>query len=61
MLVLTRERDQSVIIGGGIEVMIVSIRGDKVRLGVIAPRRVSVNRKEVQERIDRERRQGRRE
>ena len=47
MLVLTRQRDQSVIVGEDVEVKIVDIRGDKVRLGFIAPRQISVDRKEV--------------
>lgn len=47
MLVLTRQRDQSVIVGEDVEVKVVDIRGDKVRLGFIAPRQIPVNRKEV--------------
>lgn len=47
MLVLTRKKDESIIIGDGIEVCIVEIRGDKVRLGIEAPRDVPVHRKEV--------------
>ena len=47
MLVLSRQRDQSVIVGEDVEVKVVDIRGDKVRLGFIAPRQISVDRKEV--------------
>ena len=47
MLVLTRLRDESVIIGHDIEVKVVDIRGDKVRLGFSAPPSVQVNRKEI--------------
>ena len=47
MLVLTRQRDQSVVIGQDMEVKVVDVRGDKVRLGFIAPRQVTVDRKEV--------------
>jgi cytosine deaminase len=54
MLVLARQRDQTVMIGDDIEVTVVDIRGDKVRLGVNAPRTVSVHRKEVYEAIRRE-------
>lgn len=54
MLVLSRKRDESIIIGDNIIVTIVEIRGDKVRLGVTAPREVSVHRKEVWEAIQRE-------
>lgn len=54
MLVLSRQRDETVIIGGEIEVTVVDIRGDKVRLGFCAPKEVSVHRKEVQDAIERE-------
>lgn len=47
MLVLTRMRDESVVIGHDVEVKVVDIRGDKVRLGFTAPPHVSVNRREV--------------
>src|ERR1700722_15041184 len=51
MLVLTRQRDDSIMIGEEIEVKIVDIRGDKVRLGITAPRKVAVHRKEIYEQI----------
>lgn len=51
MLVLTRKPDQSIMIGGDIEVMILEVRGEQVRLGIRAPRNVSVHRKEVFEQI----------
>jgi cytosine deaminase len=54
MLVLSRQRDQSVIIGDDIEITIVDIRGDKVRLGINAPRNITVHRKEVWDEIRRE-------
>ena len=54
MLVLARQRDQTVMIGDDIEVTVVDIRRDKVRLGVNAPRTVSVHRKEVYEAIRKE-------
>src|SRR5688572_29324250 len=54
MLVLSRQRDQSVIIGEDTEVRVVDVRGDKVRLGFIAPRDVTVHRKEVYDQIRRE-------
>lgn len=47
MLVLSRQRDQSVMIGDDVEVKIVDIRGDKVRLGFIAPNHVTIDRREV--------------
>ncbi len=57
MLVLSRQKDESVIIGDDIEVLIVDIRGDKVRLGVKAPKSISVHRKEVYDAIRRENRE----
>ncbi len=53
MLVLTRERDQIIMIGDDIEVRIVDIRGDKIRIGVTAPQNVAVHRKEVYDEIQR--------
>jgi carbon storage regulator len=47
MLVLTRKKEQSIIIGGDIEIMVLGVSGDKVRLGIDAPREVEVFRKEV--------------
>ena len=54
MLVLSRQRDESVVIGDNIVVTIVDIRGDKVRLGIEAPKDVPVHRNEVFEAIQRE-------
>jgi cytosine/creatinine deaminase len=51
MLVLTRQRDQSIIIGDDITISVVDIRGDKVRLGIAAPRHVTVHRKEIYDEI----------
>lgn len=56
MLVLSRQRDETIMIGDDIEVTVVDIRGDKVRLGITAPREISVHRKEVYEAIRRENR-----
>jgi carbon storage regulator len=56
MLVLSRQRDETIMIGDDIEVTVVDIRGDKVRLGINAPREVSVHRKEVYDAIRRENR-----
>jgi carbon storage regulator len=47
VLVLTRRLNQSIKIGDDIEIMIIEVRGDQVRLGVSAPRDISVHRKEV--------------
>lgn len=54
MLVLSRQKDQSIMIGDEIEVTIVDLRGDKVRLGINAPRTVAVHRKEVYNIVKRE-------
>ncbi|MCX6811081.1 MAG: carbon storage regulator CsrA [Candidatus Berkelbacteria bacterium] len=54
MLVLSRQRDETVIIGDDIEITIVDIRGEKVRLGIQAPPHIPVHRKEVYEAIRRE-------
>ena len=51
MLVLTRRRRQSIVIGDDIEVMICEIYGDKVRLGITARREIPVHRKEVAQRL----------
>lgn len=57
MLVLSRQRDETIMIGDDIEVTVVDIRGDKVRLGINAPKHVAVHRKEVYEAIRRENRE----
>ena len=54
MLVLSRQRDETIMIGDEIEITVVDIRGDKVRLGITAPTRIAVHRKEVYEAIRRE-------
>ncbi len=58
MLVLSRHKNESIIIGDGdqkIEIIVVEIRGDKVRLGIEAPKQVPVHRLEVYEAIKRNR------
>ena len=57
MLVLTRKLEESVMIGDEIEVRVLGIHGDQVRLGFTAPRNISVFRKEVFEAIQEENRQ----
>jgi len=56
MLVLSRQRDESIMIGDNVQITIVDIRGDKVRLGIIAPAEIPVHRKEVYDAIQRENR-----
>ena len=55
MLVLTRKAGQSVMIGDGVEIQVLSVAGEKVRVGVTAPREVGIYRNEVYERIEDER------
>lgn len=47
MLVLTRKKDQSIIINENIEITILEVQGDQVRIGINAPREISIHRKEV--------------
>ena len=54
MLVLSRHRDESIMIGDNIVITIVDIRGDKVRIGIQAPTNVPVHREEIYEAIQRE-------
>ncbi len=56
MLVLSRHRDESIMIGDNVVVTVVDIRGDKVRLGINAPKEIPVHRQEVYEAIQRENR-----
>ena len=51
MLVLTRKKNESIVINDTIRVTVVEIRGDKVRLGIEAPREIEVHRQEVYEQI----------
>jgi carbon storage regulator len=54
MLVLSRQKDESIMIGDNVEITVVDVRGDKVRLGIAAPKDIPVHRKEVYEAIQRE-------
>ena len=54
MLVLSRQKDESIMIGDNVEITIVDVRGDKVRLGINAPREISVHRREVYDAIQKE-------
>ena len=54
MLVLSRRKDESIVIGDNIHVTVVDIRGDTVRLGITAPKAIPVYRKEIFEAIQRE-------
>lgn len=54
MLCLSRKRNESIVINDNIVVTVVEIRGDKVRLGIEAPKQIPVHRREVFEAIERE-------
>ena len=54
MLVLSRQRDESIMIGNDVEITIVDVRGDKVRLGITAPKSIPVHRREIYDAIQRE-------
>ena len=54
MLVLSRRKDEAIVIGDNIRLMVLEVRGDKVRLGIDAPRDVPVHREEIAEAIARE-------
>ncbi|NLI57702.1 MAG: carbon storage regulator CsrA [Clostridium sp.] len=47
MLVLTRKKNESIVIGDNIEITVVDIQGDQVRIGINAPKNVSIHRKEI--------------
>ena len=51
MLVLSRTTNESIMIGDDIEVFVVDVRGDKVRLGINAPKNISVHRREIYDKI----------
>lgn len=51
MLVLSRQRNEKIMVGDDIEIVVIDVRGDKVRLGVKAPSNVPVHRKEIYEQI----------
>lgn len=54
MLALTRKKGDSIIIGDNIEIIVLGIQGEQVKLGIVAPRDISVHRKEIYEQIQNE-------
>ncbi len=61
MLVLSRQRDESIMIGDDVEIIIVDVRGDKVRLGITAPKSIPVHRREIYDAIQREKEESRKQ
>ena len=57
MLVLSRKKDESIMIGDEVEITIVDVRGNKVRLGITAPKNIPVHRREIYDAIQREKTQ----
>ncbi len=57
MLALTRKKGESIIIGDNVEVVVISIQGEQVKLGIVAPKEITVHRKEIYEQIQAENRQ----
>jgi len=57
MLALTRKKGESIVVGDNIEVVVLGITGEQVRLGIIAPKNIAVHRKEVYEQIQLENQQ----
>ncbi len=57
MLALTRKKGESIVIGDNVEIVIISIQGEQVKLGIVAPKEISVHRKEIYEQIQAENRQ----
>ena len=56
MLALTRRKGESVVIGDDVEIVVLNVMGEQVRLGIIAPKRIPVHRKEIFEQIQAENR-----
>lgn len=57
MLALTRKVGQSIVIGGGIEITVVEVKGDQVKIAINAPKEIPVHRKEIYEQIQTENRE----
>lgn len=55
MLVLSRKKNESICIGRNVQIVVVEIRGDKVRLGIEAPKEIPIHREETFDAIERER------
>ena len=58
MLVLSRYKDESIMINDDVEIMVIKVQGNKVMLGITAPRHIAVNRKEIYLKIQEEKEWG---
>jgi carbon storage regulator len=54
MLVLSRKKNETIVIGSSVSITVLEVRGDKVRLGILAPKEVTVDRKEVHDAKERQ-------
>ena len=61
MLILTRKKDESIILSGNIEIKIVDIEDGKIKLGIEAPREVEITRKELYDKVQEENKQARKQ
>ena len=52
MLVLSRKRGEAIAIGSGVTITVLEVKGDKVKIGIVAPAEVPVHRQEIRERIE---------
>jgi len=57
MLALTRKKGESIMVGNDVELVVLSIQGDQVKLGFVAPKNISIHRKEIYEQIQAENRE----
>ena len=57
MLALTRKRGESIMVGNNVELVVLSVQGDQVKLGFVAPKNITIHRKEIFEQIQAENRE----
>ena len=55
MLVLSRKKNESIVVNDNVTIVVVDIRGDKVRLGIEAPKEIAVHRREIQDLVESQR------
>ena len=57
MLALTRKKGESIMVGNDVELVVLSVQGDQVKLGFVAPKNITIHRKEIYEQIQEENRE----